>query len=150
MKSSSIRWTVIVWPSAVILIFVVLPLLLPHPKLKRELTPLEKDIDLVRLALWQYESEHGQYPYDERGPAYALYKLKPYLTNLPAIMPEEIWNEKEERLDTIPFGYVNEPQFTYLKAEKLLMWVPMKDGANLCVLGSGNTGYGYPGEPCGK
>lgn len=153
------RWVIIALFGCVVMAYAVVQALLllgvlppPQKEFKLKPSPLYEDVKRIRYALLLYQNEHEYYPFDERGPAYALYRLKPYLTNFPGIMPAEIWNHKEQRLDTIPVGYVNEALCSPFEGEKsgrLLLWVPLKDGANLCVLRSGNIGYSYPGEPFG-
>ncbi len=73
--------------------------LMPAPNLKTRPSALHSDMRVIRKALFHYKSEHGHFPYDDRGPHYALYKLKPYFDVLPSIMPEFAWCVDEERVN---------------------------------------------------
>jgi hypothetical protein len=95
----------------------------------------------ILSALNQYRSEHDTLPYDQRGPEFALYQLRSYLSascfDASNDKPVEIraaWNDTERRLTNSDFEYLNEE--------------PGGDYENRIVLMSrsqngGTTYYGY-------
>lgn len=90
------------------------------------LPPLVEDIRLIKCALAMYRADYDDYPYDERGPAYALRGLRPYLERLPAILPESLWLRDRVKIEDTPIHYTNEH-------ERMGAW-PTKEGAGDDVL----------------
>ena len=68
-----------------------------------------------------YQQDHGCIPYDERGPSYALYKLKGYIGTdrawffdgpkgvLRDLNGKASWNDEEERIENMNYDYINKP-----------------------------------------
>ena len=66
-----------------------------------------------KYALYAYQCEYGRLPYDPRGEAAALYKLRRFVDvdRLPPVegRPRMAFDEKKEMLVGSPFRYLNRP-----------------------------------------
>jgi hypothetical protein len=71
----------------------------------------------VQLALLNYAGDHGTTPYSEKGPEYALYKLKPYVPDAAAFDSlytfiengTAYWDDEQGRLVNGDYLYLNKP-----------------------------------------
>ena len=100
--------------------------------------PLYDDIKRIGFALAMYRSEYDAYPYDARGPAYALRGLRPYLDKLPGILPDSLWLRDRVKIENTPIHYTNEPERVGSQRAKkggddVLLWVPA--GAGRLLIG---------------
>ena len=101
-------------------------------------SPLYEDLKLIRKALFMYERGEGHFPYSERGPSYAFYKLRPCFSNLPGILAEDAWDEQNQRLTVDHLYYANEVPVTNAipvdsTGEHVLVSIPVENGGRLCL-----------------
>ena len=103
---------------------------------------LFEDTELIRDALLSYASDHqGILPYDRRGVAFALYKLRPYFPKLPSILPPEVWGPDRIKIHSDLIGYVNQPRDLHKPAglptdADIVLWVTHPRG-RLCITAAG-------------
>lgn len=143
----SVRWGIIslfaILALAYVISYLILQFFMPPQKSKLTPWPLFEDMKLIRKALKMYEGYHGHFPYDDRGPEYALYQLRPYLVKLPGILPEAVWNEKAEKLNILPTVYMNPVPGSSRtnKEDRLLLWIQVNDKGRLGLRESGIIFY---------
>lgn len=77
----------------------------------REIQPGRARLILLRHALYAYADRYGVLPYDERGPGYALYQLKPFLDNTDGVFEIGLDNENTVTIVDAPL-YLNRPNIS--------------------------------------
>ena len=116
---------------AVVLFVELLPPLLPR---QSQPCPLYEDVQVLRFALAMYRADYDAFPYDSRGPGYALRKLRPYLQRLPTVLPDGLWLRDRVKLEDTGIHYANErermesPASQGKNCSDLLLWFPAGDG----------------------
>ena len=86
--------------------------------ISRGISPGRRNILSIRHALYIYNYEYGELPYDRRGPEFALYKLKPFVEDVnlfrcpigDKINPgPPAWDDANHRLLNSDYDYINQP-----------------------------------------